>query len=186
LSTANAVRGRETDILDALGIPWRLGRPHIQCPYPDHIDNNPSWRWDPKKDCAFCTCQNSKADGVFDVVMKVRGLDFEAAKILAAELLHRGDLIKTKAAGWQKTDPQSLLNPPTENRNDELPYRYLAARLGVAIDQVPTPSTKIVGIALLAYFDLPAKYERKPALVTHAPCAVFETIAADGMPIVSI
>jgi hypothetical protein len=177
-----AVRGRETDILDALGIPWRLGRPHIQCPYPDHDDNNPSWRWDPKKDVAFCTCQHSKADGIFDIVMKVRGLDFEAAKILAAELLHRDDLIKTKGAGRQKTDPQSLLNPPAENRNDELPYRYLAARLGVAVDQVPTPSTKIVGIASLAYFDPPTKHEKngKPAFVTHAPCAVFETIAADG------
>jgi hypothetical protein len=81
-----AVRGRETDILDELGIPWRQGRPHIRCPYPDHVDNNPSWRWDPKRDCAFCTCQTSKADSIFDVAMKVRRRDFEAAKILIAEL----------------------------------------------------------------------------------------------------
>ena len=38
----DAARGRETDILDALGIPWRNGRPHIHCPYPDHPDKNPS------------------------------------------------------------------------------------------------------------------------------------------------
>ena len=31
-----AVVGRETDVLDALGIDWRAGRPHITCPYPDH------------------------------------------------------------------------------------------------------------------------------------------------------
>jgi hypothetical protein len=181
-----AARGRETDILDALSIPWRQGRPHIQCPYPDHVDNNPSWRWDSKKDCAFCTCQSGKADDIFDIVMKVRRLDFEAAKILVAELLLRDDLIKTKGgngrATWQKTDPQSLLNPPADNRNDELAYRYLAARLGVAVDQVPRLSTRMVGIASLAYFDPPAKHKKngKPALVAHAPCAVFETIAADG------
>jgi hypothetical protein len=178
-----AVRGHEADILDTLGIPWRQGRPHIRCPYPDHVDNNPSWRWDPKRDCAFCTCQTTKPDGIFDIVMKVRRLDFEAAKILVAELLHRDDLIKTKGrAAPQRTDPQSLLNPPADNRNDELPYRYLAARLGIAVDQIPTPSTQMVGIASLAYFDPPAQHEKngKPVLVTHAPCAVFETIAADG------
>jgi len=65
-------RGRETDILDTLGIPWRQGRPHIQCPYPDRVDNNPPWRWDSKKGCAFCTCQSGKADDIFDIVMKVR------------------------------------------------------------------------------------------------------------------
>jgi hypothetical protein len=44
-----AVRGRETDILDNLGIPWRDGRQHIRCPYPDHPDRNPSWRWDSRR-----------------------------------------------------------------------------------------------------------------------------------------
>jgi hypothetical protein len=44
-----AARGRESDILDALGIDWRAGRPHIQCSYPGHDDRNASWRWDPKK-----------------------------------------------------------------------------------------------------------------------------------------
>src|SRR6516162_8988133 len=170
------VRGRETDILDALGIPWRQGRPHIRCPYPDHIDNNPSWRWDPKRDCAFCTCQGSKADGIFDIVMKVRCLDFEAAKILVAELLHREDLIKTKSgnvgATWQKTDPQSLLNPPADNRNDELAYRYLAARLGIAVDQVPRPSTQMVGIASLAYFDPAGQTQKERQAGAGHACTV--------------
>jgi hypothetical protein len=31
-----AVARHETEILDALGIPWRSGRPHIDCPYPSH------------------------------------------------------------------------------------------------------------------------------------------------------
>jgi hypothetical protein len=42
----DAVHGREGDVLDALGIAWRNGRRHIQCPYPDHTDKDPSWRWD--------------------------------------------------------------------------------------------------------------------------------------------
>src|SRR5262252_9021784 len=91
-----AVKGRESDVLDALGIDWRRGRPHIPCPYPDHSDNNPSWRWDSKKDRAFCSCMTDrKSDGIFDITMKTRAVDFEAAKIIVAELLHREDLIKT-------------------------------------------------------------------------------------------
>ncbi len=66
-----AVAGRETDVLDALGVDWRAGRPHIICPYPGHDDGDPSWRWDAHKGRAYCTC--TKGDSVFDVVMKVRG-----------------------------------------------------------------------------------------------------------------
>jgi hypothetical protein len=28
----SALAGRETELLDALGIPWRKGNPHISCP----------------------------------------------------------------------------------------------------------------------------------------------------------
>ena len=38
-----AIKGRETDLLDALGIPWRDARPRINCPYSDHPDKDPSW-----------------------------------------------------------------------------------------------------------------------------------------------
>jgi hypothetical protein len=34
-----AVKGRETEVLDGLRIPWRDGKPHIRCPYPEHVDN---------------------------------------------------------------------------------------------------------------------------------------------------
>src|SRR5262245_22311443 len=40
-----AVRGREPVVLDALGIDWRAGRPHIDCPYPEHGGKR-DWRWD--------------------------------------------------------------------------------------------------------------------------------------------
>ena len=41
----DAVKERENDILSALGIQWS-GKQHIRCPYPDHTDDHPSWRWD--------------------------------------------------------------------------------------------------------------------------------------------
>ena len=72
-----AVAGRETAVLDSLGIKWGGGRQHVRCPYPRHGDRNPSWRWDQDRGQAICTC--SKADSIFDVTMKVRGLDFEQA-----------------------------------------------------------------------------------------------------------
>jgi hypothetical protein len=72
-----AVRGHETDLLDALHIDWRRAKPHITCPYKEHDDNNPSWRWDERKRKAFCTCG---ARGALGVLMGVEGADFNAGK----------------------------------------------------------------------------------------------------------
>src|SRR5215831_8931692 len=90
-----ALKGRETEILDGLNIPWREGKPHIACPYPDHPDNNPSWRWHTNKARAFCTCGRRR---ILGVVMKVEGIEFDEAKIRAAQLLNRSDLIKERPA----------------------------------------------------------------------------------------
>ena len=49
LAIQKAVRGRETEVLQALNIPWGDGAMHLTCPYPDHADEHPSWRWDGKK-----------------------------------------------------------------------------------------------------------------------------------------
>jgi hypothetical protein len=177
-----AVAAHETDVLDALGIHWRDGRPHIQCPYPHHADSNPSWRWDEQRACAICTCaSNGHADGIFDVVAKVRRIEFEDAKIWVAESLRRNDLIRTKnESGGQKHDANSLLNAKAASRNDRLPFVYLAARLDIAENDVPRPSTRVVGLRSLSYYDPPAKKDEKPILVGEWPCAVFGTVAADG------
>ena len=90
-----AVDQRETEVLDALAIRWRDGRPHIRCPFPDHHDRRPSWRWDETAAKAHCTC-SPKGLGIFDVVMRHDGCDFEAAKLRVAELLGRGDLIRRR------------------------------------------------------------------------------------------
>jgi hypothetical protein len=87
-----AASGRETEILPALGIPWNGSASHIRCPYPDHSDEHPSWRWDENKRRAYCTC--ARSDSIFDVVAKVKGIDFEDAKIAVAEMIGRSDLIR--------------------------------------------------------------------------------------------
>jgi len=179
-----AVNGREADVLDAIGVHWRDGRPHINCPYRDHADDNASWRWDSKRAKAQCTC--SKGESIFDVVIKVLGGDFEAAKIRVAELLHRHDLIRTKGAGgsdgrrYQATDAASLLGAAAECRDDALPRAYLAQRLCIAMDGVPIPRTAMIGLKALGYYDPPPQGSKaKPKLAGEFPCAVFGMVAAD-------
>jgi putative DNA primase/helicase len=85
-----AIKGRETDLLDALGVLWRDGRPHINSPYRGHSDKNPSWRWDERKRRAICTCGS---DSILNVLMKIEAINFQDVKLRAAELLNRNDLI---------------------------------------------------------------------------------------------
>jgi putative DNA primase/helicase len=94
----DAVKGRETEILDALGIGWQ-SKTHITCPYPGHDDRHPSWRWDIAAAKARCSCDSSAS--IFDVIMKMCGVDFQEARATAAEMLGREDLIGTddSAAG---------------------------------------------------------------------------------------
>jgi len=54
-----AVKGREEEGLDVLGVDWRAGRPHINCPYRNHADDNASWRWDSKRAKAYCVKQRA-------------------------------------------------------------------------------------------------------------------------------
>ena len=96
-----AVKGCEGEVLDAIVKDWRDGRPHIRCPYPDHTDNHPSWRWDERKARAFCTCIED-SHSIFDLLMEVEGIGFDQAKIRAAELLKRSDLIKERSARKRK------------------------------------------------------------------------------------
>jgi Domain of unknown function (DUF927)/Toprim domain len=174
------VGGRETDVLDKLGIRWREGRPHLHCPYPDHPDQHPSWRWDIGRACAMCTC--SKSDTIFQVVMKLRRLDFDGAKLWIAEALGRDDLIGQKRSDkrYQRHDAASLLSPPDQMRDEELPFVYLASRLGVDPAEIPRPTTPVAGNKALEYFDPPAGSRAKPKLVGSWPCAVFGTLAVDG------
>jgi predicted P-loop ATPase len=92
----DAVRGHEVEILRALQIPWNGRQSHVRCPYPDHDDKDPSWRWDTDRRRAFCTCGTAS---IFDVIMKKRGLDFEGAKLFAAQAIGGRDLIRQRSEG---------------------------------------------------------------------------------------
>lgn len=96
----------ETEILDKLGIRWRDGRPHINCPYPAHQDRRASWRWGVEKRAAFCTCIE-KAHSIFDVIMGVLACDFSIACFRAAEMLGRRDL--TCGASRDRAAPRGLV-----------------------------------------------------------------------------
>ena len=111
----DAVKGRELDILKALGIPWPDGSTHIRCPYPDHVDENPSWRWDLVKAQAHCTCTSSAS--IFDVIGKLKGCDFAEAKLVAAGLIGQPDLIRQR--GRKKNKGEGCKSPVTtlQHRN---------------------------------------------------------------------
>ena len=180
-----AVQGRETDVLDGLGIDWRrcTKSNHIRCPYPEHGSDGENWRWDARKAKAFCTCNPGHSDSVLDVAMKCDGLDIEGAKIRVAEIINRPDLVKTKGGsgkGGQRTDAVSLLNPPAGAGDAELPQAYLAHRLGIDPADVLMPTTACVGWKAASYWEAPEKAGGKPVEVGQYPCAVFGTVAADG------
>jgi hypothetical protein len=176
-----AVKGRETEVLEALGIAWQDGASHIHCPYPKHDDENPSWRWDRAKARAYCTCIERGGHSIFDVVMHVEGIEFETAKVRIAEMLGRQDLIRVKdGQPHQAMDAASLLQPPADQRDETLVCSYLAYRLDVPADQVAMPTTPVAGWRSLAYYDPPAKKGGKSKLVGRHPCIVFGTIAQDG------
>jgi hypothetical protein len=66
-SIRDAVKGRETKVLEALGIAWQEGAPHISCPYREHADGNTSWRWDERRARAYCSCIE-RSHSIFDVL----------------------------------------------------------------------------------------------------------------------
>lgn len=179
-----AVIGREETILDALGIPFREGRPHVTCPYPEHGGEN-DWRWNDKRARAICTC--SKGDTIFDVVMKVEGLNFEEAKIRCMEVVGAGGLIKVKHEReddpdnkYQGTTAHALLNSIKPRfRDDHLPALYLAGRLGVADDEVLMPTTFVRGITHMPYWEGGATKSAKPKVIATPPAAVFQQVGAD-------
>src|SRR5919106_1583236 len=139
-----AAKRRESDVLQAIGIPWDDGAGHITCPYPDHADANPSWRWDQRKARAHCTCVG-RSHSIFDVVMRREAIDFEMAKLRVAEILGRHDLIKARdGERYQAMDAASLLRLPVDQRDDDLMGAYLAHRLGAPAPDVPLPSTPAV------------------------------------------
>jgi hypothetical protein len=109
------VAGRQLEILTALGIKWDAGRPrrHINCPYPDHKDERPSWRWDHDKGMAYCSCCHAN---IFGVVERVRGCDWRAARDFCREALHADPW---RPAASERPMPDHLHVVPDESSANE-------------------------------------------------------------------
>ena len=103
------VAGQEDGVLASLGVDWRSGRPHINCPYPAHNDRHPSWRWDERERRAFCTCIPGEADDIWRIIQKVQGCDFVGAKLFAARAISPWSIRKK---GEQSGDRVSPPPPP--------------------------------------------------------------------------
>src|SRR5258706_16485600 len=72
--------GEELEILARLDI-WNAdSRRHRTCPFPDHEDKNPSWRWDSGKSRWFCTCGHGD---VIDAIARKLGCNFKEAQDFA-------------------------------------------------------------------------------------------------------
>jgi hypothetical protein len=155
-----AVKGREANVLEALGVNWtpRGKTKHIRCPYPDHDDENPSWRWDDKRKVAFCTCIGSRASekrahDIFSVVRALKGIGFEAAKIQVAEMIGRQDLIRCrhdrKTGGGGAGTPGRIAATPQRPVGCTLEAYAKAKRL-------PVPFLKSLGLTDIFYLSAPA------------------------------
>ena len=85
------LRGREIEVLRQLGIDWppQRGRSHINCPFPDHSDKAPSWRWDKHKSAWFCTCGGGD---LISAVQRKLGRSFPEALAFICEALGLADL----------------------------------------------------------------------------------------------
>jgi hypothetical protein len=148
----DATKGRETDILDSLGVRWRDGKPHIACPYPEHADKNPSWRWYERKARAYCTCIEG-SHSIFGVLMKVKEIDFDAAKIQAAELLKRPDLIRERRAHLKRGGGRDI--PPDQHRNSATPAGCTLVAYAEA-KRLPIEFLLSLGLRQISYQRAPA------------------------------
>ena len=147
-----ALKGRETDFLDALKIDWRQPKtkPHIRCPYRDHADDHPSWRWDERKRKAFCTCGVRDALGV---LTGVEGVGFDAAKMRAAELLNRPDLIRERRQAKPRGGGDDV--PPKQHRNGATPRGCRLADYATA-KKLPLDFLLANGLREITYEGAPA------------------------------
>lgn len=180
-----AVDGQEEFLLEKLGIEWHKkgdGVQHILCPYLDHDDGTPSWRWDGNKRCAVCSCRDSKYHDIFGVIMRVNGCSFSTAKIITAIVLGLDSSIFKHAKNRQRPgNVDALLNPPADQSLENLPAEYLAHRLGINAAEVLAPTTPVAGWQSQNYYIPPSKKGEKYAIVGQYSCIAWGTTNLDGV-----
>src|SRR5665213_429893 len=168
---------RWREILPLLGIETRfLQSHHGPCPLCGGKDR---YRFDDRDGTGSYLCNQCGAGTGIILLRKFHKWDHAKACAEVDKIIGDKKSIDRKKA--QHHDAASLLSAPAEDRDDTLPVAYLAHRLSVSLDAVPTPSTRMVGIKALGYFDAPPTAPKgKPKWIGDWPCAAFETIAADG------
>ena len=75
----------------------------IICPFPDHADKHPSWRWDGGKRRWFCTCGDGSGS-VYDAVMRMKGFDFVEAVCWVKEDFLGGNVEPLKTSPKQRRE----------------------------------------------------------------------------------
>ena len=167
----SAASGRERDILRALGIQWDARSKHVRCPYRDHDDEHASWRWNDAESRAHCTCTASAS--LIDVVSKVRGIDFEAAKLWMAEALGRSDLVRRLRCEGRGRNTQGNNTATAQHSGGCTLAGYAAAK------RVPVGFLRALGLADVFYLGKPAL--KIPYFDTNgAEAAVRFRLALDG------
>jgi hypothetical protein len=121
------IAGSEERVLAALGIPWK-GRDHIRCPFPDHDDKRPSWRWGVDKRGRprwFCTCGNGS---IFDAVIRMgKARDFpEALRFAFGDLppMPSGTYPKLHKATERKQQHRHICAVKVPKRAELVPPKY--------------------------------------------------------------
>jgi phage/plasmid primase-like uncharacterized protein len=118
----DSIAGREEQILDSLGVNWESRRA-IRCPFPDHEDKSPSWRWNSTKGKYYCSCGHGD---VFDVVARILGTSIKGAAQWVME------------SGYIRTDPE-LIRAAVEFKKAKLDHarveEQIAAEEATAADQ---------------------------------------------------
>jgi len=65
------IEGRELLVLSAVGIvPPKRRDEKMRCPFPDHEDKDPSWRWEERQNRYFCSCYPTSGD-VLDIIQRM-------------------------------------------------------------------------------------------------------------------
>ncbi len=75
----NVEESHADKILAAIGAKPQIGKRHQRCPFSDHEDRNPSFRYDPDAGLVYCTCLEEQGCSLTDAISRARGLDFQTA-----------------------------------------------------------------------------------------------------------
>ena len=152
------------DIWSRLGLPALPANGLVSSPWRE--DRHASVQVGGERNILF-DHETKESDDTIGLVMRAKGCDFPEA---VAFILGR----KEEPQRRSKSDASSLLSPPGDQAQPNLPIRYLAHRLGLGESKVLKPSTSAVGWKELPYYD------GRPQPIGSFPCAVFGTDRADG------